>query len=199
MLIKIDTQEYPISEKEFKDRFPNIAFPNQINYADYGYAVVFPSPQPDRAYNQSVREITPELTDKGWYEQRWEVVNLADTMTSEEYEEWNTNYINNIKAEKLNQLANLRYVKETEGIEINGMKIKTDRESQALINGAYVSTIINPDFTIDWKCENGWITLNATQISAIASNVANHVQSCFTREKALQEIITLDPETEIIW
>lgn len=101
------------------------------------------------------------------------------------------------KTQKFNSLANLRYEKETSGIEVNGMKIKTDRESQSLINGAYVSTLINPSFTVDWKCENGWITLNAEQIAGIATLVANHVQSCFTREKEIAELIEQNPNIDI--
>lgn len=196
MLIKIDTLEYPISESEFKNRFPNISFPNQIDYSDYGYAVVFQSPQPECSYKEISREIAPEfVTEKGWYEQRWEKVDITLTMTTEELESFNLS----LKQKKLEQLAALRFEKETAGIEVNGMSIKTDRESQALINGAYVSTIINTDFTVDWKCGNGWITLDATQIAGIATLVAQHVQSCFTREKELTEDIELNPEIEIIW
>lgn len=102
-----------------------------------------------------------------------------------------------LKLIKLNELANLRYEKETSGIEVNSMKIRTDRESQALINGAYISTLINPNFTIDWKCENGWITLTAEQIAGIATLVANHVQSCFTREKEITELIEQNPDIDI--
>jgi len=194
-LIKIDTNEYPISDQDFKSRFPNTAFPNQIDYQNYGYAVVFPAPQPTTAYNQSVREIAPVLTDKGWYEQQWEVVNFSETMTPEDYQL----FIENYKKQRIEQLASLRYEKEIAGIEINGIKIKTDRESQSLINGAYVSTLINPNFTIDWKGENGWININAQQITGIATAVATHVQACFTREKELQEQINNNHELEIVW
>jgi hypothetical protein len=74
-LIKIDTKEYPVSVEEFKTRFPHTSFPLQIPFADVGYAVVFPSPKP--SYNpetETLRELVPELTHKGTWEERWEVV-----------------------------------------------------------------------------------------------------------------------------
>jgi len=92
-LIKIDTLEYPVSETEFKNRFPNIAFPQGFNdYQDYGYAVVFPSPQPIYTYNQTIREKQQPVLINDKYYQDWEVVNIADSMTTEEYEAWETNY-----------------------------------------------------------------------------------------------------------
>ena len=64
MLIKIDTQEYPVSEQDFINRHPNISFPTAIPYDDFGYAVVFPTPQPETDWYHLAREIAPVLTDK---------------------------------------------------------------------------------------------------------------------------------------
>jgi hypothetical protein len=74
-LIKLDTKEYPMSVEEFKNRFPNTSFPIQIPFADFGYAVVFPVPQP--AYDpatEEVREAPPRISAKGTWEQVWEIV-----------------------------------------------------------------------------------------------------------------------------
>ena len=77
-LIKLDTQEYPVTVEEFKSRFPNTSFPVQITFNDFGYAVVFQTPQPAHdAETQIVRGIAPVLTPKGTYEQRWEIMSLA--------------------------------------------------------------------------------------------------------------------------
>ena len=84
MLIKIDTQEYPVSEQDFINRHPNISFPAAIPYDDFGYAVVFPTPQPETDWYHFAREIAPVLTDKGHWEQQWEVVEV--TRTPEEIE-----------------------------------------------------------------------------------------------------------------
>ncbi len=75
-LIKLDTKEYPISEQEFRSRFPHTSFPSQISFTDFGYEVVFSTSEP--AYDEQtevVQEIAPEKTQKGNYEQRWEIRN----------------------------------------------------------------------------------------------------------------------------
>lgn len=74
-LIKIDTKEYPVSIEEFHRRFPNTSFTSQIPFADLGYAVVFPAPQPPHnPATEIAREIAPVPTVKGHWEQRWKIV-----------------------------------------------------------------------------------------------------------------------------
>jgi hypothetical protein len=85
-LIKIDTKEYPVSLREFRERFKNTSFPPQFNLEDFGYAVVFDVPQPARARLQRVKELAPEISALGKYQQVWEVVNLRDEMTMEDYQ-----------------------------------------------------------------------------------------------------------------
>jgi len=74
-LIKLDTKEYPVSIEEFHRRFPNTSFTAQIPFADLGYAIVFPAPQPaHNAATHYAKEVTPAPTHKGHWEQRWEIV-----------------------------------------------------------------------------------------------------------------------------
>lgn len=190
MLIKIDTNEYPISEKEFKNRFPNIAFPNQINYQDYGYAVVFPSPQPEKLYNQSVRETTPELTDKGWYEQRWEVVNLSDTMTSEEYQEWETNYLNNIKSEKLKLIQTKKNEMRDAGFIVDDIKFDSDIAARLAYTELGLQLQANPEFTTMWKASDGvWVTMNYALYQQVITAGKAHIESCFAWQAAKEQEI----------
>lgn len=81
-LIRLDTHEYPVSTTEFFARHKQTSFPAQFSkWEEFGYAVVFPAPTP--AYDpitQYVREIAPEKTAKGHWEQRFEVLDL-DTET----------------------------------------------------------------------------------------------------------------------
>lgn len=75
MYINTDTNAYPVSEQEIRANFPNTSF--AVPFSPDGYAWVFPAPAP--AYDpvtHAVREIAPELTNKGTWEQRWEVVAL---------------------------------------------------------------------------------------------------------------------------
>jgi len=94
-----------------------------------------------------------------------------------------------IKANKLSEIADARYQAEIAGISMNGTTIKTDRESQALITGAYAASLINPKIKIDWKGGNGWVSLNATAIAGICVPVTVHVQTCFSNEKKLMTLV----------
>jgi len=94
-----------------------------------------------------------------------------------------------IRADKIADLAAYRYDRETAGIIVNGARIKTDRESQAMINGAKAYSDLNEAITIDWKSENGWVTIDRTTILIIAQAVAAHVQACFNRERVHAEAI----------
>lgn len=77
------TQRYPVSESEIRSLFPNTSFPVPF-VAPEDYVWVFPAPQPAfNSISQSVREIAPELTSKGTWQQRWEVIDLdADTIAA---------------------------------------------------------------------------------------------------------------------
>ncbi len=94
-----------------------------------------------------------------------------------------------LKSQRLAELAALRYQHETAGITLSGMTIETDRQSQALITGAWSISQINPAILIDWKGVNGWVQIDAATITAIAGSVAGHVQTCFSQERIHAEAI----------
>lgn len=89
------------------------------------------------------------------------------------------------KQAKLAELAALRYQRETAGI--NGFR--TDRESQGLLTGAALAATLDANYTVDWKADTGWVTLNATQLLGAAQIVRAHVQACFSNERAHAEAI----------
>ncbi len=94
--------------------------------------------------------------------------------------------LDEVKAEKIAELAQTRWEQETGGLTLpDGTEIKTDRESQALLTGASLYALQNATATVEWKGANGWVTLTASQIQAIAMAVRNHVQSAFSKEKEL--------------
>lgn len=74
MYINLETKQYPITEQDIRLANPNTSYPTPFPVPD-GHAWVFATPQPTiNPITQLVREIDPELTDKGHYEQRWTVV-----------------------------------------------------------------------------------------------------------------------------
>jgi hypothetical protein len=95
--------------------------------------------------------------------------------------------LGDLKSEKLASLANRRWQAEEGGITIGGVPIKTDRESQTKLTGAYIKAKENPGFVIaNWKVTEGvFVTLNAATIVGTGDAVTAHVQACFDREAAL--------------
>lgn len=72
MYINKITKQHSISEQDIRNLNPNTSFSTPF-VAPEPYAWVFPSPQPTVTNLQVAREIAPVLTDKGHYEQQWEV------------------------------------------------------------------------------------------------------------------------------
>ncbi|WFU07633.1 DUF4376 domain-containing protein [Rhizobium sp. CB3090] len=86
--------------------------------------------------------------------------------------------------------ATKRYAVETGGIVFDGMTVSTDRQSQALIIGAYAYVQANPSVTVNFKTANGFVNLTAEQVTAVANAVGAHVQASFAAEDAVVKAIT---------
>lgn len=99
------------------------------------------------------------------------------------------------KENKYAEIAAARYNAEIAGVTINGVSIKTDRESQGLITGAALKALQDNTYTCKWKGIDGFVELTAPQIIAIADAVRAHVQSCFDHEAELVPLIE-SAETE---
>jgi hypothetical protein len=94
-----------------------------------------------------------------------------------------------VKAERKAALADHRYAKETGGITLGGAAVRTDRESQALVTGAYALVQAAPETILDWKGAGGWAQLDAATMTAIALAVGAHIQACFSNERTHAEAI----------
>ena len=92
-------------------------------------------------------------------------------------------------------IAQARYEAEIAGVTINGVSIKTDRESQGLLTGAALKAMQDNTYVCRWKGIDGFVELTAPQIIAIADAVREHVQSCFDHEAELLPLIA-SAETE---
>ena len=68
------TNEYPITEKDIRNLYPNTSFPTVFSPPE-DYAYVFPTPIPNYdAVTQYYREIEPIFTVKNVWEQTWIVI-----------------------------------------------------------------------------------------------------------------------------
>jgi len=92
--------------------------------------------------------------------------------------------------------ATKRYEAETSGILVGGNAIRTDRESQAMITGAFAFSQIAPDGTeIKFKTAAGFAVLSKSDVAAVALAVAQHVQACFAKEADVVASIAIDEIT----
>ncbi len=86
--------------------------------------------------------------------------------------------------------AETRWELETGGIEIGGMPMRTDRESQALIHGAYSLAQVNEAASFRFKTSTGFVSLTAAQMLEIGEAVAAHIQACFAWEADILDDIS---------
>lgn len=95
--------------------------------------------------------------------------------------------LDELKQQKLQALAELRWEAEEGGTTFNGINVLTDRTTQAKLTAAYVKASNDSSYVIEnWKFAPGlFMTLDAQLIISIANAVETHVQSCFTHEAQL--------------
>lgn len=87
--------------------------------------------------------------------------------------------------------ATMRREREASGIDLNGVRLETDEKSRAVLTAAYVRARDNPDYTIpNWKIADGvYITLDAATIIAAGTAVSDHIQSCFDKNREIDDLI----------
>lgn len=95
-----------------------------------------------------------------------------------------------LKQEKIQRLAEIRWQRETGGITVAGMAVPTDRDTQGrvvdIVNAYADGDLIGP---VDFKLPDGFVSLGADELRAIKAAGAQHIQLCFSRERALSEEI----------
>ena len=131
------------------------------------------TPDPERRVVVVVREVVP-----------WSAEEIAEHEAQR-------------RAEMAQQIADRRWQAEVAGIDVGGMHIDTGRDSQALITGATVQAMLDPNYSLRWKTVAGFVDLTAEQIIAVATAARGHVQACFNREAELLDALsagTFSPE-----
>ena len=132
----------------------------------------------------------PLMTDDGKYQYRIADGAVVENDVSPTLDE--------LKAKKRAEMAAARYAAEISGVTLSGATIRTDRESQALITGAALAASHDENYSVTWKAKNGFVTLTAAQIIAVAQAVRAHVEACFDREAELQTAIEAADSAEAL-
>jgi hypothetical protein len=162
----------------------------------YSYQSQYPRPLPFRITLSSGQTRTDpstftaeEIADAGYT-----LAPDKPVVSYPEYVRWNgTDWdifeqpIETVKSEKKQQIATKRYQEET-----NHPSLDTTRESQAMINGVWSASQINPNLIVNFKQKDGtWVQADANTINIIAIAVIEHVQACFDNEKTLNDAVDL--------
>ena len=174
MLIKIDTHEYPVTEQEFLRRHPDTSFPATIQYADFGYAVVFPTPAPAVDWYHAARETPPVMTAKGTWEQAWEVVEVPRTPEeiAQRLADAKTTKSAAVQAEKVRA--------RDAGFTVNEILWDSDQSARVSYAGVAIRLMVSPTFSTPWKASQGvWVTMDAATYAAVSAAGEAHIQSVF--------------------
>ena len=97
-----------------------------------------------------------------------------------------SNDLADVKNRKKAEIASARLAYEIAGVTVSGVNVMTDRESQALLFGAY--TALKEGFveSLDWKTGNGsFVTVTVADVTLFAQALANHIQTAFATERDL--------------
>ena len=173
--------------EEIKKEFPNKSFPIIVDkqiLSDLNIKYLkIDNPPSYNTYTQKI--VLGDILyneEEDCYNQSYNIVELEDSVKQEKF--------NQLKSAKFQEIALMRYKEETNGVYFNNTLIKTDRDSQATLNGALSAVTLDPDAIIKWKSnDNEWIELNAEQIKELSKIVYKHVQSLFNKEYELSNLI----------
>lgn len=157
-----EVTQWPVYEHHIKARGLPMRF----------FEPVVPRPAPDHnRLTESASRRWPVRDDLGRLVQAWEIEPRS---------------FEAVKATLLEQLAELRWTRETGGVSLpDGGAINTSREAQAQVSSAFSALQSGMIASIEWKSDLGWATVTLAEFAPVAIMVAKHVQGCFAAERAV--------------
>lgn len=165
------TSAYPVTETDIRALRPQTSFGVPF-VAPEEYAWVFPAPQP--AYSNVthfVREVEPELTQLGHYEQRWEVVALEQAQADANLDRLKATSVTSIDREVdaiyLAALGN-------RGPEYTAAELA----AQAYADAGYTGTV--PADVQSWATAKGWTA------TAAANDILTEAAKLRTAKSAIR-------------
>lgn len=108
--------------------------------------------------------------------------------------------VDQVLAAKLDALSSKRWEVEIGGIDVSGVPVRTDANSQAKITAAYTMARLDPTYSVStWEAAPGiFVPLTNSELISIGEAVRNHIQHTFDRKAALYaQIVALDTIEEL--
>jgi hypothetical protein len=93
--------------------------------------------------------------------------------------------------------AERRWEVEESGVTMNGIEVATTKADQNRITSVIVNAQLAGIESVDFKAESGWITLTIDQVKGVAVAIAQHVQACFSAERAHCDAIDAAAEADL--
>jgi len=108
-----------------------------------------------------------------------------------------------MKQVKRQELASARYEEEVGGLDVNGVTVATDRESQTKLVAARIVAKEDPEYTLTWKADNGFVMLTSPTIIFLADAVLVFIKGLFEKEAmkdaAVTAALTVEDVNAITW
>ena len=102
------------------------------------------------------------------------------------------------KTALIDRLAERRWEIETGGFTFRGKTVKSDADSQAKVNALMTGIgLLGDSFHTSWKCQNGWLQLDALGARELVAAGFAHVALCFDREGDLAAMIDAAAEEDL--
>ena len=191
--VRISNKEI-ITKQTILNENLNVSFPKDLTdelLKPFGYAILYDVEQPECGLYEKLEQLDPIIIDNKYY-RNYSIISIIPTKEPEL-----DMFIFTEKNKYKQEVANRRYNREIAGIKLpNDQIIRTDRESQSQLNGAYTGLKNNFITSTWWKTENGWALVTLEDIEPIAIMVADYVRGCFEIEKMhndwINEITNID-------
>jgi hypothetical protein len=103
------------------------------------------------------------------------------------------------KAEKLSEIAQWRYAKESSGIELSGVAFDSGKQALAAVSVVYAAMKSGVLASVQWKTATGGFTVLDEQVAGnLFSALVVHTQDCFDKEKVLVEQVEAALTIEVV-
>lgn len=103
---------------------------------------------------------------------------------------WTSEVLEELKA----QATAIRWRVMTGGMEVGGVSVGTTIDDQnrimSVVANAALAGLADAD-EVDFKASSGWVRVTVAQVKAMAGAIGQHVQACYTAERAHHEAIDL--------
>lgn len=110
------TSAYPVSEGQIRAKYPNTSFGTPF-IAPAHYEFVFPAPPPSyNSQTHTAHELMPIETDKGHYEQQWEIIALPEEVVTANVAAATAQFIESTKTQVQSRLDEFAKTRNYDGI-----------------------------------------------------------------------------------